>query len=175
MTPTRGQIESVTDSQSGKTISVKIGGKFFSTKNWELRGMVGQTIEFVPDASEYNGKTIMWLNDYTPAGTAPPTAADAFNQAHAQRPSYQPAPVAQPGQGNPSYTPAPQPTGDPMRYLPMTSNLVAHAIAAGVITEPAHIAAWAKAAFSAAKNLIDPSTASITSSSPPEFDDDIPF
>jgi len=161
---TRGPIQSVSDSKSGKTLSVKVNDKFYSTKNWDFRNMVGATIEFVPDVSEWQGNTIVWINDYT---TPAMTADDRMNQASASAPA-----ATGPAQA-PQATPTPN--GDPMRYLPMTSNVVAHAIAAGVITKPNEIAAWSRAAFAAAKLLIEPAAAKVMGSSSEDFDDDIPF
>ena len=162
MTPTRGPIESAKDSTSGKTLSVKVAGKYYSTKNWDFRTMIGQVIEFVPDVSEWQGNTITWINDYT---TPPMTADDRMDMTMAQTQS---APASQPA-----------PSGNNLAYLPMTSNLVAHAIAAGLVKLPTDIAPWAKAAFAAAKGLIEPAAANVmcsgTNASAAEFDDDIPF
>ena len=62
-----------------------------------------------------------------------------------------------------------------MGYLPMTSNVVAHAIAAGLIKDPTDIHAWAQAAFIAAKNAVEPMTVNINTQADDEFNDDIPF
>ena len=159
---TRGAIEFTKKSQSGKTLSVAVGGNYFSTKNWEFENMVGQVIEFVPDASEFQGKTIMWINDWSQPGVGSQTAAQAMDQAMANQGHAMP----------PANPPPTQPAQHPSTYLPMTSNVVAHAIAAGVITKPEQLEAWAAAAFSAAKNRLEPTA---QGSSPDGFDDDIPF
>ena len=81
-----GIIESTNKSQSGKTLGVKIGGTFYTTKNWELGDMVGKEIVFEPDASEYNGKTMYWLNEYSVSGEANAgPAAQVVDQAVAQK------------------------------------------------------------------------------------------
>ena len=98
-----GNIESVNRSQSGKTLGVKVGDRWYTSKNWELEQKVGHQIVFEPSTSEFNGKTMYWINDYSEPGTAPTTADDAFNAAHAghmppQAPQSAPAPqTPQPG------------------------------------------------------------------------------
>jgi hypothetical protein len=77
----RGKIDQVKDSTSGKTLSVLIGNQWYSSKSWEFRQMVGQTIEFEPSTSEWQGKTMHWINDY---GVVQPTAADAMAAAMPQ-------------------------------------------------------------------------------------------
>jgi hypothetical protein len=84
-----GQIEATNKSQSGKTLGVKVGETWYTSKNWELEGMVGQTIDFEPSSSVFNGKTMWWINDYG-VSNAPPTADQAMAQAMAnQPPPYQ--------------------------------------------------------------------------------------
>ena len=80
-----GIIESTNKSQSGKTLGVKIGGTYYTTKNWELADLVGKEIVFEPDASEFNGKTMYWLNEYSLNGSQPTPAAAAMDQAVAQQ------------------------------------------------------------------------------------------
>ena len=50
-------------------------------------------------------------------------------------------------------------TGGPYRddviFLPMTSNVVAHAIQAGLITKPEDLQKWADSAFQAAKSALE--------------------
>jgi len=173
---TRGPIQAAKDSTSGKTLSVQVNGAWFSTKNWDFRNMIGQTIEFVPDISEWQGNTITWINDYSVPAL---TAADAMNQALAQNNAN--GATTHQAPPNQALAPATQNRpvvidGDPMRYLPMTSNLVAHAIQAGLITHPDQLGGWAAAAFAAAKHCVEgagPST--MDDGMPKEFDDDIPF
>lgn len=91
----RGRIEQVKDSQSGKTLSVKIGETWYSTKSWEFRDMVGQTIDFDTSTSEWQGKTMHWLNDYTIASqTADGAMSAAMERAIANQPlgSHPPLP-----------------------------------------------------------------------------------
>jgi len=77
-----GIIESTSKSQSGKTLGVKIGGKYYTTKNWELADLVGKEIVFEPEPSEFNGKTMYWLNEYSVSGgTNAGPAAQVVDQA----------------------------------------------------------------------------------------------
>jgi hypothetical protein len=141
MQPVTGAISAVEDGKSGKTIRVQVNGQWFSSKEFGLRDMAGQVITFTPSTSEYRGKTYYWVNDYNVGTTGTTTTT----------PTGQPAPVVD---------------AQAMAFLPMTSNLVAHAITAGQITEPREIDAWARAAFNAAKNLVLDANG---------YDDDIPF
>ena len=136
-----GAIQSAEEGRSGNSLRVNINGQWFSSKNWDLKDMVGQVITFTPSSSEFRGKTYYWVNEFT-QGTTGTARVDKSGNAQ--------APVS----------------ANDMAYLPMTSNLVAHAIAAGKIETPDQIQAWAKAAFHAAKSLIEGGD---------EFDDDIPF
>jgi hypothetical protein len=97
-----GTIESANTSQSGKTLSVKIGGAYYSSKNWELQGMVGQEIVFEPSPQVFpDGSSIQWLNDYQPSNMQTTPAGQAMNQAMG-------ANVAPPaGQAAPLQSPAP--------------------------------------------------------------------
>ena len=81
-----GTIEATNKSQSGKTLGVKIGETWYTSKNWELENMVNQSIDFEPSSSNFNGKVMWWINDYV-AANAPPTADQAFNPAHTARSS----------------------------------------------------------------------------------------
>ena len=149
MGPVTGQIETVERARSGKSWRVKINGQWFSCKEDSIQQMIGQVITFTPEYSEYRGKSYAWLNDWTngTTGAAPPVP---------------PAPPVPQGQQNSSAPPRQQ--VDPHACLPMTSNLVAHAIAAGAITSPEDIRPWAQAAFNTAMSLLSD-----------EPDDDIPF
>ena len=154
----RGKIEQVQKSKSGKTLGVRIGEVWYSSKNWELEGMANEMIEFEVSLSEFNGNTIKWINEYRAVDNSP----DPNNPVHSSANS------------RPAGVPAAAPTGrDPSAYLPMTSNLVAHAIAAGLITKPDQIESWAAAAFSAAKQRLEPTQ--VGDSGSEGFDDDIPF
>jgi hypothetical protein len=141
MQPITGAISAIEDSKSGKALRVQVNGQWFSSKDFGIRDQVGQVITFTPSSSEYRGKTYYWINDYNVGTTGTTTTSK----------SGAPAPVAD---------------ANAMAFLPMTSNLVAHAIAAGLVQSPDEIQAWARAAFNAAKNLV---------LNAEDFDDDIPF
>ena len=81
-----GRIDEARQSKSGKTLGVKVGGQWYSTKHWELENMIGQEITFQTSSSEFNGKTMHWLNDYTVQGASNTPAAQAFDQAYQQAP-----------------------------------------------------------------------------------------
>ena len=154
----RGKIEAAKKSQSGKTLGILLGETWYSTKNWELEGMVNTMIEFETSSTDYQGKTIWWLNDYRVVDNTP---------TQPQQSSAASAPVGAPA-------PVQHNARDPQVYMPMTSNLVAHAIASGCIKSPDAIHAWTVAAFAAAKSCLEP-TAQSSGGMPAEFDDDIPF
>ena len=89
----QGKIEQAQPSKSGKTLSVNIGGTWYSTKHFELQNMIGQEITFQTSQSEFNGAVMHWLNDYTVVGASTTPSAQAFDAAHAQN---QPPPMGQP-------------------------------------------------------------------------------
>ena len=79
-----GIIESTRTSKSGATLGVKIGGTYYTTKNWELAQMAGKEITFEPSPDEREGSTTIWLNKYSVSGTQPTPAAAAMDQAMSQ-------------------------------------------------------------------------------------------
>ena len=86
-----GEIEEVKRSQSGKSLGVKLNGKWYSTKIWELEHMVGQTITVTDDSVQnWNGRDIHWINEYTqlPTDEVPgvPVAASAAREHNKGRP-----------------------------------------------------------------------------------------
>ena len=81
-----GAIESANKSKSGKTLSVKVAGAYYSSKNWELESMVGKEVTFEPSPQNFpDGTSIQWLNEYSVSGAAPTPAAAAMDQAVAQK------------------------------------------------------------------------------------------
>jgi len=67
-----GTITAAKKSQSLKSVSLTVDGKFFSTTNWEMESMIGQAVEFEPSPQAVaGGKTIWWINDYKPADPRP--------------------------------------------------------------------------------------------------------
>ena len=82
-----GAIESAGKSKSGKTLSVKVLGAYYSSKNWELESMVGKEIVFEPSPQVFpDGTSIQWLNEYSVSGEANAgPAAQVVDQAVAQK------------------------------------------------------------------------------------------
>lgn len=78
----RGRIEEARVSQSGKSVGVKIGNTWYQSKDFSLQQMVGDSIQGNTSTSEFNGKTMHWLNDWS---TVTPSADDAFQAAQAPR------------------------------------------------------------------------------------------
>lgn len=115
-------VESVKATSTGKSLVVKAGGKdYFAKTTSGLMTMAGHTIEAETKDSVFNGKTNTWIEKWAPVQAATQTPPAGTNAA---------AFVAA--------TPAP--------WLPFASNTVAHAISNGLITAPAQIEAWTRAA-----------------------------
>ena len=77
-----GAIESANKSKSGKTLSVKVCGNYYSSKNWELESMVGKEVTFEPSPQNFpDGTSIQWLNEYSVSGAQPTPAAAAMDKA----------------------------------------------------------------------------------------------
>ena len=146
---TVGIVESIKDSKSGKSYHVIVSGSRYLCKEGSIRDFLNREIIFEPSTSEYEGKTYHWINDFMPSDTSHPYSTPAVGA---------PAPQARP-----------EPTLDPMAFMPMTSNLVAHAIAAGLVKDRGELALWARSAYLAAKGAVRPTENS------EDFDDDIPF
>ena len=97
-----GIIESTNKSQSGLSLGVKIAGTYYTTKNWELADLTGKEIVFDPKPSEYKGKTMLWIDEYSVSGAQPTPADAAMDQA-----------VAHPlGRGNDAAVTTPTPDKD---------------------------------------------------------------
>lgn len=116
-------IENIKTNPSGKSCMVKASGKdYFAKPNIGLA--VGMTIDAETEVSEYNGKQNTWIKKYKAVnGSAAPQA----------------------GGGNGS-APAANPAGAAPVWGNFVSNQVAHAIQAGLITDPSQIKVWAAAA-----------------------------
>src|SRR5687767_5157285 len=105
-------VESVKNNK-GKSLIVVAGGKdYFAKKDAGIQQ--GMTIEATTEDSAYNGKTYTWIQSWSPVAGAPTPA---------------PAAAAKPNGSSGSVG------GSPV-WLPMASNAVAHAIAAGLIKDP---------------------------------------
>lgn len=107
----RGVIDQAKPSQSGKSLSVYLGGNWYTTKHFGLIDKVGQEIVFDPkDVTMKDGMVIKTIPAYTLASEPAPTPAAAPT----------PTPLRPQVQASP-----------PNPYQPLVSNLAAHLIAAG--------------------------------------------
>jgi len=102
----QGRIETVKRSKSGATLSVKVGDRWFTTKNWEFEpgatgpGMVGHSINFEPSPGKAfpDGTIPYWINEYTEVAATPADAA--MQQAmQNQPPTPPPEAYSAPAQG----------------------------------------------------------------------------
>lgn len=119
-------VESVSPSKSGKALRVKAGGSWYGAKKDS-----GISVGMVIDAEVSNGEFGAWIDKYkTVNGSAAPQAdrpGEAIANRAGARAETGPA-VAAPVWSN------------------FVSNQVAHAIQAGLITDPSQIKVWAAAA-----------------------------
>jgi len=86
-------------SQSGKTLGVKAHDDiWYTTKCWDIQGLTGQAILANTSQSEFNGRTMNWINDYKLPGQAPATVATPATPPPpaAPQPPVAPPPVAPP-------------------------------------------------------------------------------
>lgn len=112
-------VESVGPSKSGKALRVKAGGKWYGAKK-DSGITAGQTIEAEVEDGEFG----LWINKWKPVnGSAAPQGGAGTSAAGSAAPAGA-APV----------------------WSNFVSNQVAHAIQAGLITNPEHIKLWAAAA-----------------------------
>ncbi len=119
-----GRIEEVRDSKSGKTLSAKVGGSWYTTKNWDFKNMVGQEIIFEPSSSEFNGQTMHWINDWQEAAAGTTPAAQAFDERMAQQPTPPPMNEPYPDPAGSGYVQSNAP-----QTAPPSKDAVIHALA----------------------------------------------
>ena len=162
----QGKIEAVNRSKSGKTLGVKVGEVWYTSKNWELENKVGASITFEPAASEFNGKTMWWLNDYVEVGSSTTPADQAFDAAYAQRqPPPQPTPYAQhQPMGQPTQAPPAPQQAHPSK-MDREASIVAQALTKAVTCTNAQ-QAWETYVFLYNKVL---------EWNPGDFDDSLPY
>ena len=144
-------VELLTISKSGKALRVLLGGTWYNASLTSgLNGQVGKYIEAEIQIHEKFGPGIQ---GWKPAGIqAPPQTTAA--------PQLPPPPPANPSPPAAAAVPTPQTTREPVYaepnrnvapwFMPFVSNVVAHAIQAGLIKEPAQIRAWLIAAKTSA-------------------------
>lgn len=126
-------IESIKTNPSGKSIVVKAGGRDYLAKVG-MPLQAGMTIDAELKDSQFNGKTNTWIEKWKQVNVAPQTMGNTqpVHGAAVSGSSAGAAPV----------------------WLPFLSNTVAHAIQAGLITDPSHIKLWAAAAKQAFVELV---------------------
>ena len=120
---TKGTVDSVTKSKTGKSWRVKIGSEFYGANfDSKIDTMLGKSVNFEWE----DGKFGKWLGSWGPDTTAP-AVAEAMVAGRIQA-----VPM-----GKPSVE---------RWWLPFVSNQCAHAIAAGHIKGVADLRSWAIAA-----------------------------
>jgi hypothetical protein len=110
----QGQIQAAKQSQSGKTVSVQINGKWYSCKDFSVLKHIGEIVTFEESSSEWQGKTMLWMNE--------PTFGAAPEKSNGKHTSV--------SKGDTGYS----------QYQPLVSNLAAHLIAAG--GAPSDLGPW---------------------------------
>ena len=118
-----GKIESCEKSKSGKSWRVKVSGKYYGAQ------FDSHLDKEVGKSIDFNVKSTdygEWIESWAHANGA--------------------APAAQTGGASST-------NGSDRFYMPFVSNVVAHAIAAGMIQGPNDISAWAKSAYDAAQAI----------------------
>lgn len=120
------RIDDIQESKSGKSWNVKSGDKWYTAyKDSGIDKLKGQTIEA---EVEPFGKGGMGIKSYKVGGSSP---------------------LPGPSTGIPTY---PQ-TSAPF-WMPFASNVVAHAIASGLVRDPLEIKQWVLAAKQAAESAV---------------------
>lgn len=120
---------------TAKSLVIKAGAReYFAKKDSGLDAAAGWTIEADTKASDFNGKSYVWIEKWKRVAS-PSSAPPSENHTEPER-----------------FTA----TGVNMAFLPFVSNVVAHAIAAGRIEGPADIHGWANAAYATAQKLGEP-------------------
>ena len=128
-------VEDVMPAKTGKSLRVKLGGTWYgSSLDSGLNGAKGTMIE----AEIETGKFGPWIKKWLPS--AVPAIAQGLQGAGAAVAGAPTVRVPEPEYAKP----APAGTVAPY-WLPMASNVVAHAIQAGIITSPNQIGAWLRA------------------------------
>jgi hypothetical protein len=126
------RIDKTETSKSGKSIVITAGGKkYFAKPEQNLLGKDGSTIEAKTTISEYQGNEMVWINEWSEVEGAP----------------------------KPPVGTKPSAAADMLRqapyWQPFGSNVVAAAIAAGLIKEPPQIRAWVFAVRGAMEEVLD--------------------
>ena len=118
----KGIVEQINKSKTGKSWRVFIGNEWYGAKfDSKLDQATGKAIDFTIESDPKFGNWIKdWDYDREPQPAASPAKAQTLANGKSDR-----------------------------WWINFTSNIVAHAIAAGLIKEPIQLQAWAKAARNA--------------------------
>ena len=142
------QVEAVTQAKTGKSLRVMLGGTWYGAAlDSGLADKKGSMIV----AEIETGKYGPWIKKWLPSTD---NAAPQVPVAHAGTPPPLPA-AAAPYTREPQYAEPAKPGTVAPYWLPMASNVVAHAIAAGKIETPAAIKTWVQAVKNAVENVDD--------------------
>ena len=117
---------------TAKSLVLTAGGREYFAKK-ETGITAGMTIDAETEASDFNGKTYVWVKKFKVAAPQMPVPARA-------------------GDGDPRGNQSTTSAGA-APWLPFASNTVAHAIQSGLITDPSHVKIWAAAAKQAYTEL----------------------
>ncbi len=158
-----GAIQEAKMSKSGKTLGIMVNGDWYYTKQFHWQSQIGVNITFKGSYVSVGDGGMTWANDIVMTDAPGPQSQAPSNYDQAPTPPIQNAAPQPPATSQQS-----PPQRDPVIYLPMTSNLVAHAIQVGLIKEPGDIKPWAVAAFRAAKQRIELPDEDV-------FEEDIPY
>ena len=152
-------VESCEKTKSGKAWRVRASGQYYNAfLDSGIENYVGKYIEAEIHTHEKYGSSIAAFKPVTPPNAAPQVARSAEREG---KPAYprqfsgdSPA-VAAPYHREPTYAEPAKPGTVAPYWLPMASNVVAHAIAAGKIETPAAIKTWVQAVKNAVENVDD--------------------
>ena len=144
-------VEEVMMAKTNKSLRVKLGGKWYGAyldSGLNAPALINNQIEAEIVTLEKGGP---WIKGWKPVSVGAPAAPMPSPAGHGPA-----APITR--EREPEYAkPAPVGTVAPY-WLPMASNVVAHAIQAGIITSPNQIKPWVDAARVAAVTSTDDST-----------------
>lgn len=171
-TPVSGVIEDAKVSGSGKSLGIKVNGKWYSTKEFHWQGQIGQQVSFMGNYQSFGDGGITWANDIVltnapgPNSMAPPPQPSA------------PSPQAQGYAPPANYSGASQ-TSAPASGRDRDASIIAQALTKA-ITKPGDSVAtvwknYSELYFLAVRG--EKQAAGAAAPPPPndDFDDDIPF
>ena len=154
-------------SQSGKSLGIKVGGNWYSTREFNWQGQVGANISFIARPQYFDGGgSITWANDIVLANAPGPQSSAPPPQPQA------PSPQAQGYSPPANYTGASQTA--PSSGRDRDASIIAQALTKA-ITKPGDSVATVLKHYSELYALAKAGEEHAPVSSDNEFDDDIPF